>query len=208
MGWKDQAAKSVVTSAAPTVSADALIAKALSAKLAAGEIAQKDRSFVTLLLEGFARYHSFTERQRPYAVKFASSEVAQASTPLAVDRSKFVDLAGLAAGRYAVETRRYRVAKPGVNSKWNGWTFVDDGSEYGVGEKYGRQQPGSTILNVTARNAAIVCDDLRVILADPLAASAEYGRITGSCGVCGRVLEDPESVARGIGPVCILKFGA
>jgi hypothetical protein len=44
------------------------------------------------------------------------------------------------------------------------------------------------------------------ILADPRAASAAYGRLVGRCGVCGRPLEDPESVERGIRPVCADKF--
>lgn len=34
----------------------------------------------------------------------------------------------------------------------------------------------------------------------------EYGRQTGTCMVCSRRLSDPESVARGIGPVCARRF--
>lgn len=204
--WKDGINVVQNVSEVTLVSVDTLIAQALRAKLAAGEIAPSSRSFASSLVEGFNKYHSFTDRQRPHAQRLASSEVAQASTPLVVDRSKFVDLTDLPKGYYAVDQRRYRVNKPGANSKWNGWTFVDDGSAYGMGEKYGKQGPDSKILNVTARNAALVCDDLRLIMVDPKAASAQYGHITGSCGVCGRVLEDPESVARGIGPVCINKF--
>lgn len=33
-------------------------------------------------------------------------------------------------------------------------------------------------------------------------AMVRYGHATGECGVCGRLLTDPESVAAGIGPVC------
>ena len=35
-----------------------------------------------------------------------------------------------------------------------------------------------------------------------LSEAAEYGRAIGRCCVCGATLTDPESVARGIGPVC------
>jgi hypothetical protein len=42
---------------------------------------------------------------------------------------------------------------------------------------------------------------------DPLAAAVSHGRTTGQCAVCNRPLSDPESVARGIGPVCAGKFG-
>lgn len=34
-----------------------------------------------------------------------------------------------------------------------------------------------------------------------------YGQHTGSCGVCGRTLTDPESIARHIGPVCASRRG-
>lgn len=204
--WKDGINVVHNVSEVSLVSVDTLIAQALAAKLAAGEIPSGSVAFASSLVAGFNKYHSFTDRQRPHAQRLASSEVAQASTPLVVDRSKFVDLTDLPKGWYAIEQRRYRVARPGPKSSWSGWVFVDDGSAYGAGEKYGRQGPGSKILNVTARNAERVCEDLRLIMQLPLEASAQYGRITGSCGVCGRVLEDPESVARGIGPVCINKF--
>jgi len=34
-----------------------------------------------------------------------------------------------------------------------------------------------------------------------------YGRRTGECGCCGRMLVDPVSVSMGIGPICAEKFG-
>lgn len=33
-----------------------------------------------------------------------------------------------------------------------------------------------------------------------------FGQLFGTCGVCGIVLTDPESIERGIGPVCMKKF--
>lgn len=33
-------------------------------------------------------------------------------------------------------------------------------------------------------------------------AQADYGRLTGRCGCCGRTLTDPASKMRGIGPEC------
>jgi hypothetical protein len=38
-----------------------------------------------------------------------------------------------------------------------------------------------------------------------LAEAEEYGRMSGSCCACGRRLDVPESVERGIGPVCAKK---
>lgn len=42
---------------------------------------------------------------------------------------------------------------------------------------------------------------------DPQAAAVAHGKQTGSCAICGRHLENAESVERGIGPICADKFG-
>jgi len=44
-------------------------------------------------------------------------------------------------------------------------------------------------------------------VSDPQAAAIAYGKEYGSCAICGRELSDPESVERGIGPICAAKFG-
>jgi hypothetical protein len=45
------------------------------------------------------------------------------------------------------------------------------------------------------------------LAADPETAAIAYGRQFGVCAICNRDLTDPESVQRGIGPVCAEKFG-
>lgn len=82
--------------------------------------------------------------------------------------------------------------------KWAGWVFVKDGAEYGHERRYGKQRPGSFY-------QGDIVEVLERIQADPQGASAAYGRLTGTCGRCGRKLEDAESVERGIGPVCAKK---
>jgi hypothetical protein len=47
----------------------------------------------------------------------------------------------------------------------------------------------------------------RTVAKDPQGAAIAYGRLTGSCACCGRTLTDPESIARGIGPICADNFG-
>lgn len=47
---------------------------------------------------------------------------------------------------------------------------------------------------------------LRKIAESPEQAAVRYGAQTGSCSICGRELTDPESVARGIGPICAGNF--
>jgi hypothetical protein len=45
------------------------------------------------------------------------------------------------------------------------------------------------------------------LINDPVGAAEAYGHLTGHCCICNRELTNPESVARGIGPICADKFG-
>lgn len=42
---------------------------------------------------------------------------------------------------------------------------------------------------------------------DPLTAAIRYGKVSGECSCCGRELTDPQSIERGIGPICAVKYG-
>jgi hypothetical protein len=48
---------------------------------------------------------------------------------------------------------------------------------------------------------------VRVLVADPKAASQAYGRRSEKCGICGRPLSTPPSLDRGIGPKCAADAG-
>jgi len=45
------------------------------------------------------------------------------------------------------------------------------------------------------------------VAADPAAAATAHGHQFGNCSCCGRELTNPESVARGIGPICAERWG-
>lgn len=113
-----------------------------------------------------------------------------------------IDISGLK-GFYAVpdgDTRlKLCVRQPGKNSRYHGWAFVDDGAGYGRRTTYGKQAPNGTYVGS-------VQDALAAILKDPLEAQKAYGKLTGTCGRCGRLLEDEQSVAAGIGPICAEKY--
>ena len=114
-----------------------------------------------------------------------------------------LDLSSLPSGYYAVpegETRlKVRVAHGKPGSKWEGWTFVSDGAAYGQRKNYGSQKPNGTY-------KGSVEDALRSILESPFEAQKAYGHLTGTCGACGRHLEDEESIRKGIGPICAQKW--
>jgi hypothetical protein len=66
-----------------------------------------------------------------------------------------------------------------------------------------------TMLGVSFSKAdrALFEECLAAIREDASAACSAYGFHSGRCGICGRVLSDPESVKRGIGPDCAVKYG-
>lgn len=49
--------------------------------------------------------------------------------------------------------------------------------------------------------------EIVALCADPLASAIAYGQRTGICACCARELTDPESIERGIGPICAEKYG-
>lgn len=181
--------------------ADALAGVAVWAEHNAAEhawlTAQADggNEFAASLLKALTRFGSLTEGQLAAVRRNLAKEPTGA---LASD----LDISSLK-GYYAVpngDTRlKICVRKPGANSRYHGWTFVDDGAEYGSRRTYGRQAPNGTYTGE-------IQDALRAILADPMAAQVAYGHLTGVCGRCGRILEDEESVAAGIGPICATKI--
>jgi hypothetical protein len=92
------------------------------------------------------------------------------------------------------------VIEPDAPSRWAGWVFVRlvSGGDMD-GTKAGSCRPGEGYSGTHT-------EAMKQILDDPLGCMERYGRETGTCGACGRLLTDPDSVARGIGPVCAAKF--
>lgn len=165
--------------------------------------------FAASLARQFASRGSLTDNQ----VAAVRECLAKAARRLEEQRAAVVnaspsvvgglDLSKLPEGFYAVpngDTRlKVRVKKPAAPSRWANFIFVSDGAAYGQARNYGRQAPGKAY-------TGDIVPQLTIIAADPLAASQAYGKLTSRCGVCGRHLEDAESVAFGIGPVCRAKF--
>ena len=87
-----------------------------------------------------------------------------------------------------------------ATSKNAGAIYVKDGGEY-----LGKIAGGKffAVRECGAEREAKVAE----VASKPADAAVAYGRMTGSCACCGRELTDPESVARGIGPVCATHFG-
>lgn len=129
---------------------------------------------------------------------------APAPRPVAQKPASGLDLSKVPSGYYSVPNgaTRLKVKIQQIKSagRWAGYTFVSDGAVYGQARRYGLQAPGQSY-------SGEIRDQLAIIALNPRAASAAYGRLTGTCGVCGRHLEDETSVANGIGPVCASRMG-
>ena len=106
----------------------------------------------------------------------------------------------------------------------SGWFSVYDAAVYGAGARYGGQRPGSGdyagVVQVADHDRRTlggeaddhlyvgnVADLLREIVARPADAMRAFGHLTGRCSACYRVLEQAESIAAGIGPVCAERLG-
>jgi hypothetical protein len=62
-------------------------------------------------------------------------------------------------------------------------------------------------LKPDAAVAAAVVECLKLLDADPAAAAARYGRLTGRCSFCSIPLSDVQSLAVGYGRICARKYG-
>lgn len=164
--------------------------------------------FAQKMRDAYMRWGQLTEGQLA-AVRKCMAFAAQKQeikrtyeTPAYADVNA-LDLSHVPAGMYAVPdgaTRlKVKIAKP-TGGKWGGWIFVSDGALYGHGSNYGSQRPGG-------KYQGQILDQLMTIAANPALASAAYGKLTGTCGICGRPLENAESVERGIGPICAGRMG-
>lgn len=159
--------------------------------------------------DAVARFAGLSKRQASQAIDtiLAAPKVPATPAAPAADATPApvagLDLRQVPSGRYGVpggDTRLKVQIDVITEGKWAGWVFVKDAAEYGQGRRYGSARPGQNYRgDIEAELAAIA--------ADPKAAAARYGALTGRCGICNRTLEDADSVARGIGPVCAAKAG-
>jgi hypothetical protein len=133
-----------------------------------------------------------------------TANAANKSAAKAVDLSnvhKMFDAAlahGLKRPRFAFGDLRLSLASE--TSRNAGAVYVKLGGEYA-----GKVQGG--VYHPVGAGSVATAQAIATIAADPLAAAVQHGRDTGQCACCGRTLTDPESVARGIGPICAAHWG-
>jgi hypothetical protein len=162
-----------------------------------------------------AKFNRLSASQYAWAHKLAVDNVKKQQNVAKVNDA---DLSMFEALFNAFEAARSKGAKrltlrfAGVNVKPNRdmsalWvtsqTETEEGN-YGIQPKY---------LGKVTRKAldSRLPDDVKAIImaaaSDPLTAAIRYGKVSGECSCCGRELTNPESIERGIGPICADKFG-
>jgi len=189
----------------------------LAAKLAMGQIRSADRRFAESLVNGYERYGSFTDRQRPHVQRLVSAEATPA--PVAAETPNAPQSAPAAAWvqgiRQSIVRRAYprlsalfvpgRLARLTVNpirisrKHEEAIAFVRYGTQtVGVLEN-GEFRSTSGMRYASPEEVFAVLDRIE---ADPVAAAAQHGQETGRCSVCSRELTNATSIARAMGPVC------
>ena len=171
-------------------------------------------TFAQSLLQSLARYGSLTPNQLAAVERNILRDQERATSPRAqrvdatingtgfekmVEGFKRAHAAGLKRPKLRVDDLRFSLAKEtSVNA---GYIYVKAGETY-LGKisprgEWSRSYDCSEIEHTRVQEIA----------RDPFGALVEYGHRTGNCGICSRPLSDPESVERGIGPVCAAKYG-
>jgi hypothetical protein len=141
------------------------------------------------------------ERKAIWAAERAAAEAAAPTIDISAIERSFA--AALASGLKWPKLRlvEFTFQPASANSKNAGAIYVTT-----TGDIYLGKIVGSKFIKVRA------CSDeqqarILEVAADPEKAAVAYGVMTGSCSCCGRELTNPESVARGIGPICAAKWG-
>jgi hypothetical protein len=213
MNWKQTAANAIVTPTPAPMHPDVELAARLRAAMP--NVPQRDMSFAMSLLSGFDRFGSFTERQRPYAQKFAAltatpsepvwSHPATVQPPV-VTYYVMPNICGLVnLDKFA----RLTVGKLQLSLKNDGsaiWVKWDSMLAGVIDTATG----GFRAIRRDIRSEETHTAVLKALLdleANPERTIREDGIRTGRCACCSRPLTDPVSIEFGIGPVCRTRGG-
>jgi hypothetical protein len=161
-------------------------------------------SFAASLRASLMRYGSLTDRQlaavqRSLAPRAAAVSVGGAGFDRLVTAFGKAQASGLKRPKLHIAALTFSLAPlSGANA---GALYVKDSGIYLGKITSGGEFYASRDCRTDQR------EQVETVARDPLAAAVQHGRTTGNCAVCSRPLSDPESVARGIGPICAERFG-
>ncbi len=159
-------------------------------------------SFAASLVSQYESRGTLTEKQTGAAVamlmKIKAKKAERDAAPQ-IDLSNIVEMFNKA--HEAIKTPKFRyddlvisrAPDSGVNA---GALYVKVNGEYAGKVKEGKWFGSQDVLA-----------KLKEIAENPLDSAVAYGRKTGNCSMCGRLLTNHGSIDRGIGPICAERFG-
>jgi hypothetical protein len=162
-----------------------------------------------------AKFHKLSPAQYAWSHKLAVDHNAKQQNVAKFDDtqvSQFEALFNAFEAAKAKGAKRLTLRFDGVNVKPNRdlsalWitsqTEKEEGN-YGLQPKYLGKV---TRIGMDSRLSDDVKEVIMSASKDPLTAAIRYGKVSGECSCCGRELTDPQSIERGIGPICATKFG-
>ena len=167
--------------------------------------------FAKSMSESVRKFGSLTERQLAVInTRIAEAQERKAAAERRVTEAKTISMAKITeafskAGD-VLKSPKLRVTAGLVlspakaNSKNAGGIYVKRDDTYLgkiIGDKFIRSRDCTDELEAVLLKVAEA----------PQEAAVAFGRLTGHCACCGRLLFDPISVKRGIGPICSSNFG-
>jgi hypothetical protein len=167
-------------------------------------------SFAQDMLRALRRFGSLTPNQEA-AVERCMNRAAAPKPQIAVAGEGFAQL-GEALNRAKARGlkhpclvfAKFAFKLAGPKSKNPGCIYVTGGRRFGS-TYFGKIDLGGRYS--PSRDAdATIQGEVTEVMKDPLASVVAHGRETGECACCGRQLIDPESVERGIGPICFDRY--
>jgi hypothetical protein len=158
------------------------------------------------------KFNSLSPAQYAWAHKLAVDATAQSAPQDNAEVSQFEALFNAFESAKAKGAKRLTLRFQGVNVKPNRdlsalWVTSQTEREEG---NYGMQPKYLGKVTRSGCDSRLSDDVKEVIMGaaqDPLTAAIRYGKVSGQCSCCGRELTDPQSISRGIGPICAEKFG-
>jgi ribosome-binding protein aMBF1 (putative translation factor) len=184
-----------------------------------GAAAARSNGFAISLLAAIGKFGSLTEKQLAVVTRIAAEDAAKdadrasrAAAALAVakviDMSKIED--AFAKAHSAIKSPKLRIGdlvitRAKATSANAGALYVKSKGNFETSVYFGKIMDGKFLKSRdcdAATEAQIV-----EAAADPKAAAIAYGRRTGECAICGRLLTNHASIDLGIGPICAGKWG-
>lgn len=179
-------------------------------------VARKDNDFAASLCRQYDQRGSLSQKQHDCAVRMANevltserraAEVGRATTLVDVSKTfALLEGANIRLARFMIDGVEVRLKR---NQQGTSYYALHGDTHLGSVLSDGQFRVGSAYRfgDDLPLRPAQVAEGLKNFGDDPVAVMAKYGIETGVCGVCGRRLTDPESVARGIGPTCYAAIG-